>query len=804
MHALLADVRLALRTLTKNRGFAAVAILTLALGVGANAAVFTVVNATLLQRLPFADSERLVVVFETARRTEVERRAVSYLNFRDWQREARSFEAMSVVLATSVTMTIGDVPERVEGQLVSSGYFDLLGMKPMLGRGLTGQDDARGAAPVAVISEALWRRDFGGDPRIVGRSIRLQGELSTVVGVVSWFGAAAQAPVVWAPIERFAGADILDDRGQRSINYVIARLAPGVVIDEARTEMDALAGRLDRMYPSAVGERGAGIISVRDQFVNQQGKRMLYLLLGAVGFVLLIACVNVAGLLLARGTARQGELAVRCALGAGRGRLVRQLVTESVVLSLLGGLAGLLAALWAVDLLVAVNPSSGPGPVAQVGVDQRVLVFTFAVCLLAGVISGVLPAVSATRIELLAALRSAGRDGGSSTILRRGLVTSQIALALVLLIGAGLMLRTLEELGDFDPGFRPRGLLTLRLTVPGSEGTDQIAPERLRVFSRALLEQVRALSGVAAASLSSDVPLGTSTSATNIRIEGRDDPAIRVYRHLVSPGHFLTIGTPLLAGRDFTDGDARTEGDGVAIVSRALAERHWPAGGALHQRFWRGDRRYEIVGIVGDLQHRDLLEPDSADPDMFLPLYQQPVPGFAVIVRTTGDTQPIAAAIRKTITELNPSAPVFQIETGERLVARQTARTRLGGVLLAVFATVALALTIVGIYGVTAYTVSRQTRQVGIRMALGATRGDVLRLVLSGGISFIAAGLALGMVAALALTRLLTTQLYGVSATDPATFAAVMVLLALVAVIACLIPAAKAARIDPFAALRAE
>jgi putative ABC transport system permease protein len=804
MSALPADIRLAVRTLRKNPGFTAVGLLTIALGVGANAAVFSVVNAVLIQPLPYADPDRLVAIFETARRPSVERRAVSYPNVRDWQREARSFEAMSVVLGERFTMTIGDAPERIPGEMVSGGYFDLLGVRPVQGRGLTARDDEPGAAPVVVLSDAFWQRAFGADPQILGRAITVNGELSTVVGVMPpGFGGIVDNPLLWAPIARFAGADIVNDRGQRSIDLVVARLASGVAIEQARAEMDGLAARIDRMYPSSVGERGAGMAPLRDEFFGGM-RPMLLLLLGAVGFVLLIACVNVAGLLLARGTARQGELALRCALGAHRGRIVRQLLTESVVLSVVGGAAGVLVAFSSVELLVALSPVAFPDFV-RIGLDLRVLAFTFAVCVAGGLLSGVVPAITSSRTGLLAVMNVAGRDGGgaSSATLRSVLVAVEIALALVLLVGAGLMLRTIDGLTRFDPGFQPRGLVTLRLIVPQASASDDAAPERLATFAQTLLTQVRTLPGVTSASLSSDVPLGTATSATNFRIEGGDTP-IRVYRHLVSPGHFRTIGSPLLAGRDFTDDDGRSADARIVIVSRAMAARHWPNGDALHKRIVRNDQLFEIVGIVGDLKHRRLLEPDSADPDIYIPLSQQPSNTFAVLARTAADAQPVAAAIRQTIAKLDPVVAVFQIETGDQLMGRQTSRVRFLGVLLAAFAFAALTLTMVGIYGVMAYTVSRQTRQVGIRMALGATRVNVLRLVLTGGLTFVAAGLALGTLAAVGLTRLLSSVIYGVSATDPTTFAAVVALLALVAIVACLIPAARAARIDPIVALRAD
>jgi predicted permease len=533
---------------------------------------------------------------------------------------------------------------------------------------------------------------------------------------------------------------------------------------------------------------------------------MLLVLLGAVGFVLLIACVNVANLLLARGNARQRELAVRAALGAGRSRIVRQLLTESVALSVVGGIAGLIAAFWSIDLLVALSPIPFPTFV-RIGVNLQVLAFTFVVCVASGLLFGVVPALAASRTDLVTTLKAGGRDSADqgSPLLRKTLVTAEIALALVLLIGAGLMIRTMNRLNVFDPGFRPDGLLTLRVALPIDSDTDaDRAASRMTQFAQVLLERVRQLPSVTDASLASAAPLSGISSAIIARVDEAPDTGIRVYRHAVSPGHFRTLGIRLLEGRDFTPADARAAEQRVVIVSRTMAARHWPGTSALHKRLHYGKGVYEVIGVVADVQHRSLLESESADPDIYFPLFQVPLRAFAVLARTSGDPQPTVAAIRELVTELNASVPVFSVSTGGELVAQQTTGFRFSSALLGAFALVALTLTMVGIYGVTAYTVSRQTRQVGIRMALGATRGDVLRLIMRGGATFILAGLALGTLAAFGLTRLLSSLIYGVSATDPTTFAAVTSLLAAVAMLACLIPAARATRIDPVVALRSE
>jgi predicted permease len=805
MTTLIADTRHAVRSLLKNGGFAAVALLTLALGVGANTAVFSVVNAVLIQPLPFKEPERLVAIAETARRATVERRSPAYPNFKDWQRQSRTLASLAVQSGEWLTTPVGEIPERLSSELVSWNYFEVLGVRPAIGRAFTPEDDLQGAAPVIVLSDALWERAFGRDPGVLGRSMQVDAELATIVGIMPpGFTGLSDTSQLWAPVGRFASGRDIEDRAQRWIDRVVARLKPGVTIAQAQAEMDAIASRLERLHKENT-DRGVVVVSLRDEFFGDM-RPMLLVLLGAVAFVLLIACVNVANLLLARGSARQRELAVRSALGAARSRIIRQLLTESVVLSVLGGVAGLLVAFWTLDLLVALSPIQLPTFV-RIGVDVRVLAFTFTVCVLSGLIFGIVPAFAASRTDLVTTLKTGARDGESagSPLLRKALVTAEIALALVLLVGAGLMLRTMQSIRTVDPGFRADGLVTLRVALPIDSDPDvERAANRTTQFARALLEGVRNLPMVSDASLASAAPLGGVSSATIARIEEAPDVGIRIYRHAISPGYFRAMGMPLLEGRDFTEADARSAEQRVAIVSRTMAARHWPGQSALHKRLRLGTQLYEVVGVVGEVQHRGLLEPDSADPDVYFPLFQLPSRAFAVMARTEGDPHATVSAIRETVRSLNPSVPIFSVATGEELVAQQTIDVRFSSVLLGGFALVALTLTMIGVYGVTAYTVSRQTRQVGIRMALGASRGHVLRLIVRGGLTFIVAGLTIGVVAAFGLTRLLSSLIYGVSATDPATFAAVATILAAVALLACLIPAMRATRIDPVVALRSE
>jgi putative ABC transport system permease protein len=800
---MMADVRLAVRSLLKNRGFAAVALVTIALGVGANTAVFSVLNAALLRPLPFSDPERLVAIYETAQRATVERRSVSYPAFQDWHHELRSFDSVAVFDDEGFTVVAGGVAERERGERVSASYFDLLGERPLLGRTFTTSEDVAGQGCSVVLGEALWRRRFEADRGIIGRSLAIDAKSCTVLGVMPQsFSGVSDRAGLWLPITVMTPRDVLENRGNRGMS-VVARLRADVTIESARAELAALSLNLRRQYPRELSDRSADLGPLRDEYVGDVRPTLL-VLLGAVAFVLLIACTNVANLMLARAASRQREMAIRTALGANRRRLLRQILTESMVLSIAGGISGLLMAAWAADLLVAYNPDPFPSFVS-IRVDPRVLAFTFALCVAAGLLFGAVPALAMTRGDITIGLKEGARDSsqGDSPRLHQMLVMSEIALAVVLLTGAGLMLRTIGALRSFDPGFRREGLISARVSLAEAAYSTTASVR----FAEQLLGRVRALPTVESATIASDVPSGTSSTAQTVSIEGRDAgaPRIRVYTHRVTPGFFRTIGTPLLAGRDFTERDIdRHDALGTAIISQRMARRHWGDTSPLSERLRLGERLYTVVGVVGDVRHRALVEEPTADPDVYFPLAQIPTRNLAVLARTTGSPDALAQAIRVEVHRLDPAVPVYALATGPELLSTQTSVARFGTFLLGTFALLALLLTIVGIYGVTAYTVSRQARQIGIRMALGATRRDVLRLVLGSGMTVIVAGLTAGTAAAMALTRLLTSLMYGVSPTDPLTFGGATTVLTAAALLACVAPARKAIKIEPALALRSE
>jgi predicted permease len=780
------DLRYALRTMRRGPGFTLACVLALALGIGANTAIFSVVDAVLLRPLPYADSGRLVTILSRGHLPVAPR---TYL---DWQEQSRSFAAMGAAEAFGPNLAGIERPEQVTAMRLTPEVLPMLGVAPLLGRVPVAGD----GPGVVVLSHGLWTRRFGADPGAIGREVRLDGTSHTVVGVMPpgfqfapfWVTGAE----LWAPLD--FGEDAASRK--RSSLRVFGRLAGGVSLEDARAEMAGIGARLDAEFPGT--SRDVQVVPLHEKVVGGVRPALL-VLLGAVGLVLLIACANVAHLLLARAAARQRELAIRAALGAGRGRLARQLLTESLLLALLGGAAGLGLAALAVDAVVALRPGDLPR-VAGIGIDGRVLGVTLAVSLLAGLAFGVLPA--------LTSLRPGARPGRGHG-LRGALVGSQVALSLVLAVGAGLMIRSVVKLGAIEPGWDPRGVVSMVVSVAGAE---RGAPGKRAELFRALVEDVRAVPGVTAASAINHLPLGGDVWMFPIAIEGRPRAAPgeqphAVYR-VVLPGYFATMRQPLLAGRDVAPGDT-LDAAPVVVVNRRLAELHF-GGDALGARLAVGeDGLATIVGVVADARQDDWTTPARAE--VYLPYLQTRAaledPSshrayLTLVARASTDSASLAATVRARVAALDPGVTVSHVATMEEVVAREHARPRFLLAVLGAFAGASLLLSAIGIYGVVSHAVARRRHEIGIRVALGATRGRVMRMVLREGLTPVIAGVLAGVAGALALARLLAGLLYGVGATDPVTFVAVAALLAAVAAAACLVPARRAARVDPMTALR--
>jgi putative ABC transport system permease protein len=795
----------------KKPGFTAVAVLALALGIGANSSIFSVVNAVLLRPLPFKDPDQLVIVNETVRREKLEIRPASYPDFIDWRDENQSFADIAAFDSPSFSLTGVDEPERVPGEIVSASYFPLLGVQPKIGRTFLQEEDSTpDASPVAVVSYKLWQRRFGSDPSLVGKTVKINERDFTVVGVMpEGFEGVSGGSEIWVPmmISTFSSPPgNISKRGSRW-HSVIARLKPGVTIKQAQADMEAIAGRLEQEYQGTNKDRGVQLVGAHEAAVGDM-RPTLIVLLGAVAFVLLIACANVANLLLARATARQKEIAIRTALGASRSRLIRQLLTESVLLALLGGGLGLLLSVWGVDLLIAFIGNQVPGYIKP-DIDPRVLGFTLLVSLLTGIVFGLAPALQASKPGLNELLKEGSRGsmgGARRHFIRRLLVVVEVALALMLLIGAGLMLRTFQRLQAFDPGFDVNNLLSVRMNLPRG-----YTPQQATAFRQQLIERVQGVPGAQSVGLGTDVPLDGSTSATLAAIEGLAPPDddIRVYVHAISPNFLSTLGVPLLRGRDFNIQD-NDQAPGAVIISDSMARRLWPGDDPIGKRIstsrdQKGNRVWsQVVGVVGDVKYRTLIRDQNKDPDIYLPLLQNPDRALALAVRAQGDDSALVPAIRSEVRSLDPNLPVFNIATMRQRMENDTARTCFSTLLLGVFACVAMLLAVIGIYGVMAYSVTQRTHEIGIRMALGARRRDVLKLVVGEGMALVGVGVAIGMVLAFIATRVLASQLYGVSATDPATFSVVPLLLAGVALGASYVPARRAVKVDPMVALRYE
>ena len=814
MDTLLQDLRYSVRRLAKSPGFTAIVVLTLALGIGANTAIFSAVNAVLLRPLPYGEPQRLVTIEHLYPSLELEA-PVSAPGFLDYQRKSRSFESMAVQTGWQAILTGVDDPVRMRGQRVTGQFFSTLRVPALLGRTIQPGEDSPGRERVAVLSYEAWRRIFGGAPDIVGRSLALNGESYEVVGVMpsgfrDFFSRNAE---IWAPLV-FRPEQMTDENRTSEFLNLTARMRPGVPLEQAAGEIRTLAEQLKRDYPDSYPSDWSLLVTPLGIQATGDIRPALLVLLGAVGFVLLIACANVANLLLARAAARSKEIAVRTALGATRERLLRQLLTESLLVSLAGGAVGLLLAYAGVRALVALDVGNLPRS-DEIGIDATVTLFTLLVSLLAGVLFGLAPAIHTATPNLHGALKEGGRgttaDRGSHA-LRRSLVVTEVALALTLLTGAGLLLKSFARLQQVDPGFDPSNVLTFNLALPQTRYPSDTAQA---AFFEQVLPAIARIPGVTGAGATTVMPFGGNWATGSFEIEGyqppEDQPGPWGDIRIVSPSFFETLRIPLLRGRYLTDQD-REGTRPVAVIDQEFVRRYWPGEEPLGKRFTFGppdgvsdttrNEWIEVVGVVGHTAHEGL--DADARLQLYLPYRQVAQPFMAIAVRTQGSPERYVNLVRAAVRSVDPDQPISDVNGMEELLSRSVGQRRLSMMLLSLFSGIALVLASVGIYGVMSYSVTQRARELGVRIALGADRSDVLRLVLRQGMGLALVGIGIGLGAALGLTRLIESQLYGVAATDPLTFALVAGVLAATALLANLLPAVRAMRMDPAVVLREE
>jgi predicted permease len=799
------DLRYGARILVNKPGFTLIAVLTLALGIGANTAIFSVVNSVVLRPLPYPNAERLMTIWEDhrARNGPIDE-WTSPPGFEDWRDQARSFDHVVALQGWGPTLTGQGDPEQLVGAVVSHDTFTMLGVTPAVGRTFRPEEDRRGIDGVVIISHRLWRQRFGADPALVGKRISLNGVSSEVIGIMP---AGFKFPIIadadiWRPIQ-----SALNPRCQRGCITirVMARLKPDATEAQARAELNAIAARIEQQFPDTNSKVGATLVPLHEFLVGPVKTQMLVLLV-AVAFVLLIACANVANLLLARSAGRAPEIAIRASLGAGQWRLARQLLSESLLLALIGGAVGLVLSYGLVDLLVSFSPQGTPR-LDEIGIDRRVLGYTLAVTMLTGLLFGMAPVWQLFKTDLNCSLRDGakGLQGGRSG--RRALsalVVAETTLALMLLIGAGLLVKSFIRLQRVDPGFNPRNVLTAVVTLPPAAYPErnQIAP-----FYDRLLERVRTLPGAQSAAVISTLPLSGSNADAGFVIEGRPAPNPDqqpvAWVSSVSPDYFRTMGMRLIAGRQFNERDNENSPK-VVIISEATARRHFPNEDPIGKRIGNGrpDGWREIIGVTADVKHFGLSQ--DARVSMFFPHRQQPSRGMFVVTRTAADPLSLSSALRGAVAAIDKNLAVSNIITMEEITAQSIGQERFTLLLLGVFSMLALLLATAGIYGVMSYAVAQRTHEIGIRMALGAQARDVLKLVITQGMALVLAGVGIGLASALALTRFIRGLLFGVSATDAVTFALVPFLLAAVALLACYLPARRAAKVDPMVALRCD
>ena len=818
METLIKDIRYGLRGLLKRPGFTLVAILTLALGIGANTAIFSVVNAVVLRPLPYAEPDRLMTLRETM--PGADQRSVAPGNFVDWKAQNKAFEDLAATFYANFNLTSDGEPDRIDGATVTSNLMSVLGVSAQLGRTFQPDDDEHQDRHVVLISDGLWKRRFGADRNVIGRNIMIDETPHTIVGVMGrgfqfpsrselWVLGRNRGAVPMSLISQVPANDWIHERDAHFIS-VIGRLKPGVTISQAQSDIAAITRRLEQDFPKTNAGLGSNVVPLHTQVVGDV-RSMLFILLGAVGFVLLIACTNVANLMLARATQRDREIAIRAAVGASRFRLIRQLLTESLLLSVVGGLAGLLVSMWAVAVFVKLSPGDIPR-LNEASVDFRLLGFTLLVSLLTGLGFGLLPAFQATRTNLNTSLKEGGTkasEGRQRRGARNILVVTEIALAQVLLVGAALLALSYVRVTEINPGFNPDRVLTAKIAPSNKKYPDS---KSRATFYTNVLERLQSLPGVESAGMVMNLPLTGSSMNRGFRVEGRPVPKadenVTMDFQIVSPNYFSTLEIPIKRGRGLNATDVETT-EPVIVINETMARQYWPNEDPVGKRLGIGESTKDtawrtIVGVVNDIRHASLSEPPV--PTAFI-AYRQDLeswPRMGFVIKAKGDAASLSSAVRKELAEIDRAQPVYAIQPMENLLRTSVAQRRFIMLLLGSLSAIALTLAMVGIYGVISFSVSERTQEIGIRMALGARASDVLRMVLGQGMRVALIGIVIGLGAAFALTRLLSSMLFEVSATDPRTFSIVAALLGGVAFFACYLPARRATKVDPLVALRYE
>ncbi len=800
------DIRYALRNLVKRPAFTLIAVITLALGIGANSVIFSAINALLLKPLPFPELERVVAIWEKMPSRGVVHNEVAMANYLDWRAQSQSFEQLGLYRWWSTNLTGVEPPERLQGFVVTANFLDVVGIKPMMGRNFTAEENQPGRDTVVIITHSLWQRRFGGDPNILNKTITLNSIARTIVGVMPERFNFPKGAEVYAPLPMTP--ETAQNRGMHG-SYVLGRLKPGMTLQGAQSEIDTISARLEKQYPETNTGAGANVYPIVKDTVRLYDTA-LWVMMGAVGFVLLIACANVANLMLARASGRQKEIALRAALGASRWRIIRQLLTESVIVALLGGALGILVAFWGIDALKAANPGDAakfaPGWY-QLGINFSVLTFTLGLSVLSGLIFGLAPAWQVSKPNLNDALKEGGRQtSGGSHRLRSSLVVFEVALSLMLLIGAGLLGRSFLSLLKTSAGFNPDSLMTMALVLPRAKYKED--PQRA-TFYQDLAQRVKSLSGVESAAFVNYLPLGGANSSDAYLVEGAPEPPPGQendgrYR-VCTPDYFQTMQIPILKGRGFTEQD-KAGAPPVVIVNEAFAQKHWPGGDAVGKRirfYGPLDRNpwLEIVGISRDVRHELHL---AVTPEYYLPHAQDSWSAMVLVARTKVEPGAMTAAIKQQVWAIDKDQPVFDVFTMQEVRSSSVALYTFSSMMLGIFAGVALLLASLGIYGVMAFAVTQRTHEIGIRMALGARAPDVLKLVVKHGMTLALIGVGVGLAGAWVLTRFMEKLLVGVGSTDLLTFTVVSACLLVAALLACYLPARRATKVDPLVALRYE